>query len=199
MEGGGPTASVGRVQADLPRRLCLSGDARVIRSAPHRCLHMGHRPCISYLPQLRWHLGNAGGRGVGGTAVIRRILEARREDKGICHSPLETIARRLFRTSSLPTPVKQYSVTDSGTVVGRVDFACPDIKIAIEVVGWGFHSGRRRWEKDLRRRTALESRGWMVLEFTWDEVMNQPDVVIETIRRALTGRSFPRYTRSASA
>jgi hypothetical protein len=154
---------------------------------------------LTSLPQLRWHLANAGGRGVRGTAVIRRILEARREDRGVCHSPLETIARRLFRKSSLPTPVKQYPVTDSGKFLGRVDFAYPDCKIAIEVVGWDFHSGRRRWEKDLRRRTSLESRGWMVLEFTWDEIMNQPDLVIETIHRALTSRSFPDYTRSASA
>jgi very-short-patch-repair endonuclease len=117
----------------------------------------------------------------------------------VCHSPLETIARRLFRKSSLPTPVKQYPVTDSGKFLGRVDFAYPDCKIAIEFVGWDFHSGRRRWEKDLRRRTSLESRGWMVLEFTWDEIMNQPDLVIETIHRALTSRSFPDYTRSASA
>jgi very-short-patch-repair endonuclease len=117
----------------------------------------------------------------------------------MCHSPLETIARRLFRKSSLPTPVKQYPVTDSGTFLGRVDFAYHDYKIAIEVVGWEFHSGKRRWERDLTRRTLLESRGWMVLEFTWDEVMNRPDFVVETIRRALTSRSFPDYTRPASA
>jgi hypothetical protein len=154
---------------------------------------------LTSVPQLRWHLGNAGGRGVRGTAVIRRLLDARQEDRGTCHSPLETIARRLFRKSSLPTPVKQYSVTDSGTFLGRVDFAYPDYKIAIEVAGWEFHSGKRRWERDLRRRTSLESRGWMVLEFTWDEVVNQPDLVIETIGRALLSRSFPDYTRSASA
>jgi very-short-patch-repair endonuclease len=80
-----------------------------------------------------------------------------------------------------------------------VDFAYHDYKIAIEVVGWEFHSGKRRWERDLTRRTLLESRGWMVLEFTWDEVMNRPDFVVETIRRALTNRSFPDYTRPASA
>jgi Protein of unknown function (DUF559) len=154
---------------------------------------------LTSLPQLRWHLGVAGGRGVRGTAVIRRILEARREDRGVCHSPLETIARRLFRRSSVPTPIKQYPVTESGQFLGRVDFAYPDYKIAIEVVGWDFHSGKRGWKRDLRRRTSLESRGWMVLEFTWDEVVNQPDFVIETIRRALTSRSFPDYNRSASA
>jgi hypothetical protein len=154
---------------------------------------------LTSLPQLRSLLENAGGRGVRGTAALRRILEARREDRGVCHSPLETLARRLFRSSSLPPPVKQYPVTDAGTFLGRVDFAYPERKIAIEVLGWEAHSGRRRWEKDVRRRTLLESRGWMVLEFTWDEVINHPDFVIVTIRKALESRSFPRYTRSASA
>ncbi len=124
--------------------------------------------------------------------------QARSEDTGICHSPLKTIARRLFRNASLPDPVKQYPVTDRGILLGRVDFAYPDCKIAIEVVGWGFHSGRQRWERDVKRRTLLESRGWMVSEFTWDEVVNHPERVIETISRALAARSFAGYTRSAS-
>jgi hypothetical protein len=69
------------------------GSERAVEIALDDALRRG----LTSLPQLRWHLGNAGGRGVRGTAVIRRILEARQEDRGACHSPLETIARRLLR------------------------------------------------------------------------------------------------------
>jgi hypothetical protein len=110
------------------------------------------RQLVTY-PQLRWHLAQAGGRGVRGTAKLRRILNARAADNGRRESPLETLAGRLFRNSPLPPPVLQYQVWDGSDHLGRIDFAYPDRRLGIEVLGWDPHSGRLNWERDLRRRT----------------------------------------------
>jgi very-short-patch-repair endonuclease len=170
--------------------------------ATERCVEIALddalRRGLTSIPQLRWHLTAAGRRGVRGTAKLRAILESRRLDKGITESPLETISRRLFRNSGLPSPVKQFRVMEVGTFLGRVDFAYPEYKIAIEVHGWKWHSGRNQWERDVHRRTILESHGWMVLEFTWNEVANDPEHVIQTILAAVRSRSFllrPRLAR----
>ena len=140
--------------------------------------------------QLRWHLAAAGKRGVRGTAKLRRILDARGEDKGRRESVLETLAGRLFRNSPLPMPVLQLPVFRARELLGRCDFAYPDLKISIEVLGWKWHYGKRQWELDLRRRTHLVAEGWIVLEFTWDDVVKRPQYVIETIRDAIKQRSF---------
>jgi very-short-patch-repair endonuclease len=145
---------------------------------------------VSYA-QLRWHLAMAGKRGVRGAAKLRRILNARAVNKGRRDSPLETLAGRLFRNSPLPWPVLQYQVWDRSIHLGRVDFAYPDLKLGIEVLGWDPHSGKVSWEKDLRRRTYLQSHGWLILEFTWNDITKRRDYVIETILRAIRTRSFP--------
>jgi Protein of unknown function (DUF559)/Transcriptional regulator, AbiEi antitoxin len=182
--------SIDGIPITSAHRTLLDLGAVVREAALEVALDDALRRGLTTLPQLRWHIGAAGGRGVRGTAALRRILEARAEDKGVCHSPLETIFRRLFRKSSLPTPEKQYNVIDGDRFLARVDFAYPGHRIAIEVSGWKWHAGKRRWERDLRRRTLLESFGWMVLEFTWDEVVHHPMQVIATIGRALEERSL---------
>ena len=183
-------ASVDGIPVTAAHRTLLDLGAVVRDAKVEIALDDALRRELTTLPQLRWHLGATGGRGVRGTAALRRILEARLEDRGVCHSPLETMARRLFRNSGLPGPLKQYDVVEAGTHLGRVDFAYPQARVAVEVLGWKWHSGRQGWERDLRRRTLLESFGWMVLEFTWNGVMHHRDYVVETIRRALDERSF---------
>ena len=50
-----------------------------------------------------------------------------------------------------------------------VDFAYPDIKLAIEAEGYRWHSSRARWERDLERRNELTALGWRVIHVTWAE------------------------------
>jgi hypothetical protein len=140
--------------------------------------------------QLRWHLAMVGKRGVRGTAKLRRILNARAVNKGRRDSPLETLAGRLFGNSPLPWPVLQYQVWDGSAHLGRIDFAYPKLKLGIEVLGWGPHSGRLNWERDLRRRTYLQSHGWLILEFTWNDVTSRRDYFIETVQRTYAARSL---------
>ena len=44
--------------------------------------------------------------------------------------------------------------------------------IVIEVDGWAFHSSKEQREKDLKRDRELLRRGYVVLRFTYDDVMN---------------------------
>jgi very-short-patch-repair endonuclease len=72
-------------------------------------------------------------------------------------------------------------------VVAVVDFAYPDRRIAIEVDGYRWHAGRRRWERDLARRNALTALGWRVLHVTAADIEQRPGDMLAIVRAALGG------------
>lgn len=81
-------------------------------------------------------------------------------------SILETVARLQLIDIGL-TP--QVGVWIEG--VGEVDMIILGF-IVIEVDGWAFHSSKEQREKDLKRDRELLRRGYVVLRFTYDDVMN---------------------------
>ncbi len=63
-----------------------------------------------------------------------------------------------------------------------VDFCCRERKLIVEVDG-GQHDLER--EKDLKREELLAARGYRILRFWNDEVLNATEGVLERIREAL--------------
>jgi very-short-patch-repair endonuclease len=82
--------------------------------------------------------------------------------------------------------VFHYAVyTPAGVFLAEVDFAYPEIKLAIEVDGFGVHGTPRAMAKDFVRQNGLVPYGWRVLRFTWRQVTREPGMVAGTIRSAL--------------
>jgi len=71
--------------------------------------------------------------------------------------------------------------------IGRfvVDFACPAQKLAIELDGG---QNALRNEEGTTRTSQLVRRGYRVIRFWNNEVMDNLDGVLETIRRELDAR-----------
>lgn len=97
-------------------------------------------------------------------------------------SILETVARLQLIDMGL-TP--QVGVWIEG--VGEVDMIILGF-IVIEVDGWAFHSSKEQREKDLKRDRELLRRGYVVLRFTYDDVMNgdfarEVPISVEALRR----------------
>jgi adenine-specific DNA-methyltransferase len=69
-----------------------------------------------------------------------------------------------------------------------VDFFCPDAKLIIEVDG-GQHAGRQAY--DTRRTTWLEERGYRVLRFWNNEVLENTDGVLSEILRIARDTPLP--------
>src|SRR3954447_22478576 len=68
-----------------------------------------------------------------------------------------------------------------------VDFACPAAKLAIELDG-GQHAGQQ--EADAERSAGLERRGYRVIRFWNNDVLENCGGVIKTIRRAIAHNSL---------
>ena len=72
-----------------------------------------------------------------------------------------------------------------GRLVAVIDFAYPDLKVAIEVDGYRWHTGRARWEHDLARRNRVTTLGWRVIHVTDRDIDARPDRVVGTVAAAL--------------
>ena len=73
----------------------------------------------------------------------------------------------------------------------RVDFRFPGTPLVIEVLGYSFHRTRSQMQRDAERMNQLVLDGFVVLQFTYLHVTEEPDWVIGQIRDALERSPSP--------
>jgi len=72
--------------------------------------------------------------------------------------------------------------------LGRVDLADRRLRIIIEADSFEFHGTRRALVEDAGRYNRFVAAGWIVLRFTWEDVMLHPEVVHEALSGAVADR-----------
>jgi very-short-patch-repair endonuclease len=81
----------------------------------------------------------------------------------------------------------QVRIDDADGWVGRVDLADDGLRIVLEADSMEYHGAREVMDKDCARYTRLVADDWLVLRFTWTQVMTKPDWVrarvAATVRR----------------
>jgi len=119
-------------------------------------------------------------RGLNGS---RRLLDALIDTGG--ESRLERWFLAQMRREGLPRPMVQKVYRADGGTIARVDFEFPG-GLVVEVAGHGTHSSRRQRQRDAERITLLTLQGKSVLTFTYDDVRDRPDWVVQKVRAALS-------------
>ncbi len=76
---------------------------------------------------------------------------------------------------------------DSDGFVAPVDFACPELRIAIEYDGL-WHGERRAFLDDRRRLNRLVAAGWIVLHVTAEDLGN-PERLSARLRALIAQRT----------
>lgn len=117
-----------------------------------------------------------------GTALLRERLQHRDAPSSRPPSVLESRFSRLVLTARLPLPHREYRVMDGAY---RLDFAWPEMSLAVELDGYATHSSTEAFRADRTRQNALVAAGWTVLRFTWDDVCEQSEEVATHIRAAM--------------
>ena len=102
---------------------------------------------------------------------------------GFAESPPETRLRLLMLRAGLPMPVAQFRVFDDEGLIGRVDFAFPELRLAIEYEG-KWHGEPQHVGRDRRRLNRLLAAGWRVVFVTAAD-MHDHEALIRDIARAL--------------
>ncbi len=89
-------------------------------------------------------------------------------------------------------------VIDEDGFVGRPDLVDVARRIVAEADSFEFHGRRQALRRDCERYTALALRGWLVLRFSWEQVMHDPAYVTDCFRRATQWRPPGRATSPRS-
>ena len=175
---------VGSIPTTNPTRTLLDVGLVLPPRALEEALDSALRQRLTSLDRLRVGVEKLGGRGRRGPATLGKLLDAR-GDVIPTDSALETRLSRLLRRHHFPQPQRQVEVRDGQGFVGRVDFAYPELKIAIEVQSYRWHSSRAAWHSDTDRLNRLQAFGWIIIQVTYEDLERRPDVVARRIRDAI--------------
>lgn len=124
----------------------------------------------------------------------RALLEDSRDEPW---SEAERELHQLLRSRAITGWKTNQEVWINGTKY-VIDLLLEDLKVAAEVDGWEFHGDRESFEKDRHRRDELEAAGYLVLNFTWRQITDDPDWVVDIIRRAVALREGNRIRMTAN-
>jgi very-short-patch-repair endonuclease len=127
--------------------------------------------------QHRLVLAAAEVRGKGAAQARRIALHA----SGRAANPFESVLRALAIEAGFDVepqvPIEVGDMTIHPDVVDR------ERRIVLEADSWEFHTGKDAHERDCWRYTILVCDGWLVLRFTWRQVMLQPEFVTACLER----------------
>jgi very-short-patch-repair endonuclease len=101
------------------------------------------------------------------------VLKVAKAADGRADNPFESVLRSICETVPGLTVVPQQWVGR----VGRVDLLAEELCLVIEADSWEFHGSQEAFHKDIRRYTAFARLGYLVVRFTWYEVMFEQDYV----------------------
>lgn len=125
--------------------------------------------------------------GAPGARQLRRVLH------GEVRVTLSTLERRflaLLREHGLPMPE-----TNRPAGGRRVDCRWAARALTIELDGYRFHASRHAWEQDRRREREARARGDEFRRFTYGDVFEQPEPMLDDLR-GLLGRDIDPLRRS---
>jgi very-short-patch-repair endonuclease len=124
--------------------------------------------------------------------VLRKLLAERPASARPMGSEFEACLFRGLREAGLPLPVAQYRVLMLDGSEVFLDFAYPDLMLAIEADSFLWHASLADWQRDRARNNELVVLGWSILPLTYDLVVHAPAEAARQVGRAretrLSGR-----------
>ena len=146
------------------------------------CVDTGLRKGLFVPADVKVFLDQVARKGRNGVGTIRPIIEARLDWNARTESALEDRFRTLVASSYVPMPVVQFVLREpDGAFVCRADFAYPERRVLIELDGEAYHVDRKSFQTDRLKQNRAHSLGWVVYRFTWDQVVNEPDLTIDIL------------------
>ncbi|XVX20811.1 type IV toxin-antitoxin system AbiEi family antitoxin domain-containing protein [Actinomycetota bacterium] len=119
-----------------------------------------------------------------GRARVLRVIEAA---SPLAANPFESVLRS--HLLDLPADLKpQVRIDDEAGFVGRVDLADKTLLLVVEGESFEFHSEAEQLDRDCKRYTRLGLAGWLVLRFTWWQVMFEGEWVRAMVAKGIALR-----------
>ncbi len=119
-----------------------------------------------------------------GLLALLSVLEGAEIIRG-GQSWLERETLRLLDRAGLPRPSTQVVLGRRGDRLIRVDFLFPGTPVVVEALGYRWHRTGAQMRIDVERGNELLLKGYVLLQFTYSQIVEEPQHVVATIRTAL--------------
>jgi very-short-patch-repair endonuclease len=124
----------------------------------------------------------------------RTLLEAVSRADPRIETVLESISWNAFIDAELDLPTPQVTLVGASGRRWRVDFVFDDRVIGECDGAMKYGNADSLW-REKKRQEDLEQAGYIVVRWTWEEIMHRPWEVVERIRRALARAAALRAVR----
>jgi|JI10StandDraft_1071094.scaffolds.fasta_scaffold37414_2 hypothetical protein len=124
------------------------------------------------------------GRGRYGIPMLLQVIEGVEVTRG-AHSWLEREFLRLVHAAGMPLPAAQQVLGRRNGKLIRVDFRFPETRLVVEVLGYRYHRTTMQMGVDAERVNALTMSGFLVMQFTYEQVVQRPEWVAGQVAKAL--------------
>jgi very-short-patch-repair endonuclease len=179
--GDADTLTVGAFRFTTPERTIMDVAPLLSRSRrwTRALLYSAHREDNETLSRLELILKEQG-RGRPETAVLRALIERHTGKDQLPMRLAESFFLDLCELSDI-APDTQYCLHERH----HADFAFCDHGLVIEVDSEKFHNNWAARTNDLARDRAVLRSGWVTARFTWAEIRDDRDRVLEEVRQLL--------------
>ncbi len=124
------------------------------------------------------------GKGRHGIPALLEVIEGAEITRG-AHSWLERELLRVLSAAGVALPTPQQVLGRRGDRLVRVDFRYPGTPLVVEVLGYRWHRTGAQMRSDAERMNRLMMDGYLVVQFTYRDVVERPGYVVERIVEAL--------------
>lgn len=169
----GAVTSQTRTMVDCLRSLSFPAALAVADSA----LREGRSP--------QWLTATAAEARGHGAKQARRVA---REASADAANPFESGLRAIALDVPALRMKPQVPLYAGSEFLGRPDLVDEDLMIIAEADSFEWHGGRAALARDARRYNEFVVHGWMVLRFSWEDVMFSQELVAETFAKAVERR-----------
>ena len=128
-------------------------------------------------------------KGRRGVARLRSAIEHHDPQEQEARLELEKKLLRLIKRAGLRPEVNGHLLVQGISLMP--DFIWRDARLIVEADSRRVHGTVTAFEKDRLRDQRLAAAGWTVIRVTWHQVTNEPERLVQTLRKLLS-RSTPR-------
>ena len=128
------------------------------------------------------------GRGRHGLPMLVDVISGCEITRG-GHSWLEREFLARSHRAGLPQPLTQQVLSRAKNRLVRVDFRYPGTRLMVELLGYRWHRTSEQLRRDVVRMNALVLDGYVPLQFTTAQLIEEPGWIFDTIRDALASPS----------
>ena len=169
-----PTTTVSQALLDFAATASLDSVVRALAEADyHRVLDTAGLQAIC-------------GPGCRGSATLKKALRQHTPELARTKSELERAFRALCRRGAVPP----YEINHRLCGI-QVDAFWPDFGVVVELDGVRGHATPAQMRRDRRRDLVLRAAGYVVLRYSYDQIIKDPEAVLTDLGSALQSAMRP--------